>query len=215
VGLVHVPGRADDELEGMGIPAAQCISSPGFVAQCCSLAALLAVGSDVAEPGTVGTSLALAGGLLPPHAAKTTPSAHAAASAIDERATERWASIMAIRYPRSEPLPGRPKRFAAAVVDEWIHVGGGCRLLHAAKRGCTAEPLFAFRCHALSTSRLEPLERRGAAQGDPIMRKLLSKLVLVLGIVAVPTAAYAATHLAAGCPCGASCPCGADCPCSH
>ena len=48
------------------------------------------------------------------------------------------------------------------------------------------------------------------------MRRLFSNLLLVLGLVAVPTAAFAAVHVAAdGCPCGSSCPCGANCGCAH
>jgi hypothetical protein len=45
------------------------------------------------------------------------------------------------------------------------------------------------------------------------MRRFMSKLFIVFGVLAVPTVALAATELA--CACGSSCPCGDGCPCGH
>jgi hypothetical protein len=44
------------------------------------------------------------------------------------------------------------------------------------------------------------------------MRRFLSKLAILAAVLAVPTAALAATHAASDCGCP-NCPCGGDCDC--
>jgi hypothetical protein len=47
-------------------------------------------------------------------------------------------------------------------------------------------------------------------------RRFLTRLAIIASVLAIPTAAYAATHLAkSSCSCGSDCPCGDDCPCNH
>jgi hypothetical protein len=47
------------------------------------------------------------------------------------------------------------------------------------------------------------------------MRRFVSQLFLVLGIVSAPFAAHAAITGSDRCPCGPDCPCGADCHCPN